>query len=199
MKKYIPYIVLFLIFIILLAACSLQKPKVIGNSAVINEITHIEQLSVMDENGNNNLTLRDLQNLEALTKGDKIAEDYVTELKWLVGHNESQHLLHETLYMREYLKTGEDVPCIPHELWHVSVFIKYGDMAYAKNQLKDVEEGYDAWVRNVEQKRKVYPQFYNSLDELEQMSKDSIEKLKQNDYSNKTLEQLDIIGAAAIC
>jgi len=199
MKKYISYAAVLSIFIILLAACSLQKSKVIGNPNVVNEITRIEQLSVMDENGNNNITVRDLQVLGALTKGDKIAEDYVEEIKWLVDHNESQHLLHETLYFREYIKTGEDVPCIPHELWHVSLFVKHGDMDYAKSQLKPIEDGYDSWVKNVEAKRKAYPQFYNSLDELEQMSKEAIRKLKQNDYSEKTLEQLDTIGAVAIC
>lgn len=199
MKKYISYAAALPIFIILLAACSLQKSKVTGNTAVISEIARIEQLSVMDEEGNNNLTVKDLQALEALTKGDKIAEDYVTELKWLVAHNESQHLLHETLYMREYLKTGEDVPCTPHELWHVSLFVRHGDMDYAKSQLKPIEEGYNAWVKNAEAKRKAYPQFYNSLDELEKMSKEAIQKLKQNDYSNETLEQLDTTGAAAIC
>lgn len=198
MKKYQSALV-FSILIILVASCSPQKSKVIGNSNVVNEITGIEQLSVMDVEGNNNLTVNDLQALEALTKGDKIAEDYVEEIKWLVLNNESQHLLHETLYMREYIKTGEDVPCIPHELWHVSLFVKHGDMDYAKSQLKPIEEGYGAWIKNVEAKRKAYPQFYNSLDELEQMSRESIERMKQNDYSNQTLDELDKIGAAALC
>ena len=199
MKKYFPYVAVFLIFGALLVTFALKKPSTIGNANIINEITRIEQLSITDENGINNLTVNDLQALDKLTKGDKIAEDYVEELKWLVGHNESQHLLHETLYMREYIKTGKDIPCIPHELWHVSLFVKHGDMAYAKSQLKPIEEGYDAWVKNAEAKRKTYPQFYNGLDELEQMSKKSIEKLKQNDYSNKTLGQLDLIGAEAVC
>jgi len=198
MKKYQSALV-FLTLIILAVSCSLQKSKVIGNTNVVNEITRVEQLSVMDEEGNNNLTVKDLEKLEASTKGDKIAEDYVTELKWLVEHNESQHLLHETLYMREYIQTGKDVPCIPHELWHISLFVKLGDMDYAKSQLKPIEEGYNVWVRNVEAKRKAYPQFYNSLDNLEQMSKEAIQKLKQNDYSDETLDQLDTIGAVAIC
>ena len=199
MKKYIPYVIVFLIFIILLVYFSLQKPKVIGNADLINEITHIEQLSVIDEERNNNLTVRDLQNLEALTKGDEIAEDYVEELKWIVEHNESQHLLHETLYMREYIKTGVDVPCIPHELWHVFIFVKHGDIDYAKKQLKYIEKNYDAWVKSVEEKRKDYPHFYNGSEELEQMSRESIENLKQNNYSNRTLEQLGLMGAAALC
>jgi len=199
MKKHISYAAVLSIFIILLAACSLQKSKVTGNQDITNEITRIEQLSVMDEDGNSNLTLTDLQALELSTKDDKTAKDYVEEIKWLVEHNESQHLLHETLYMREYLKTGEDIPCIPHELWHVSLFAKHGDMNYAKSKLKPIEEGYNAWVKNVEEKRKEHPQFYNSLDDLEQMSKEAIQKLKQNDYSNKTLDELDTIGAVAIC
>ena len=199
MKKTLKILILSIIFGALLVSCSLQKPSIIGNANVINEITRVEQLSLPDDKGHSSITVKDLQKLESLIKGDKIAEDYVKELKWLVGHNESLHLLHTTLFMRDYINTGNDTPCVPHDLWHISLFIKHGDIDYAKRQLKSIEAGYDDWVKSAEEKRKDYPQFYNSLEELEQMSIESIKRLKQNDYSEKTLEQLDLIGASELC
>ena len=199
MITYRKIIIVGVVLIILLVSFSLQRRKVIGNPDVINEITRIEKLGAPDENGSSNIIPQDLNRLKELVKEDKIAESYVNELDWLVRNGEGQHILHTTLYMREYIKTGEDVPCIPHELWHVSLFVKHGDIDYAKKRLKSIEKNYDVWVKSVEEKRKAYPQFYNGSEELEQMSRESIEKLKQNNYSNKTLEQLDIIGAAALC
>lgn len=198
MKKHPLLIMAFLILILFVISCS-QKSKAAANTGTLNEITRIEKLSISDENGNSNITPQDLVELKELLKEDKIGESYANELEWLVRNNESQHILHTTLYMREYIKTGVDVPCIPHELWHVSLFVRHGDMAYAKLQLKSIEENYDAWIKSLEKKRKNYPQFYNGSGEIEQMSKESIEKLKKNNYSNQTLDELDKIGAGALC
>lgn len=203
MKKYVYYVAaLFIFSVLLLVSCTSNTPKksgVIGNKNIISEIAHIEQLSMMDDNGNSNLTVQDLQPLQELTQGDKTAQDYATELRWLVAHNESQHLLHTTSFMREYIDTGKDTPCLPHELWHISKYIRYGDLGYAKDEVKSLDEKYSAWVKSVEAKRKVYPQFYTGLDNIKQKSRDAISKLKQNDYSNETLNLLEDIGADAVC
>ena len=200
MKKYIHYVAALLIFsVLLLVSCAPKKSNVIGNKDIISEITYIEQLSMMDEGGNSNLTVDDLQQLQELIHGDKIAQDYATELRWLVAHNESQHLLDTISFMREYIDTGKDTPCLPHELWHISKYIRYGDLDYAKDEVNSLDEKYIAWVKGAEAKRKVYPQFYTGLDDLKQKSKEAISKLKQNDYSNETLNHLEAIGADAVC
>ena len=200
MKKYIHYVAALLIFsVLLLVSCAPKKSNVIGNKDIISEITYIEQLSMMDEDGNSNLTVDDLRQLQELIQGDKIAQDYTTELRWLVAHNESQHLLDTTSFMREYIDTGKDTPCLPHELWHISKYIRYGDLDYAKDEVNSLDEKYIAWVKGAEAKRKVYPQFYTGLDDLKQKSKEAISKLKQNDYSNETLNHLEAIGADAVC
>ena len=200
MKKYIHYVAALLIFsVLLLVSCAPEKSSVIGNKDIISEITRIEQLSMMDEDGNSNLTVDDLRQLQELIQGDKIAQDYTTELRWLVAHNESQHLLDTTSFMREYIDTGKDTPCLPHELWHISKYIRYGDLDYAKDEVNSLDEKYIAWVKGAEAKRKVYPQFYTGLDDLKQKSKEAISKLKQNDYSNETLNHLEAIGADAVC
>lgn len=199
MKKYLPYIFVFLVFAILLVLAVSKKSSVIGNAEIFKEITKIEQLSVQDEDKPNNVTAQDLSKLKDLVKDDNIAESYVRELEWLITHNESQHILHSTSFMREYIETGKDVPCVPHELWHVSLFVKHGDMDYAKKQAKSVEKSYPAWEKSVEVKRKAYPQFYKSLDELKKRIKDAMVKLRQNDYSSNTLEELELIGTVGLC
>jgi len=200
MKKYFPHIFVFLVFIVLLVLAINKKSSVIGNALVIDEITRIEQFSVVEEEGQkSNITSQDLNKLKELVKEDRIAESYAKELEWLVEHNESQHILHSTSFMRDYIETGKDAPCVPHELWHVSLFVKHGDMEYAKKQAESVEKGYRAWEKSVDEKRKAYPQFYRSLDQLKAMIKEAIARLKQNDYSDKTLEQLELIGAVGLC
>lgn len=209
MGKLMQLMLLFALGLFLAGACSRQKPQsigsqgtrgsIIGNKEMLDEISHIEQLSMPDENGSTNITVGDLRNLEALAKGDKISEDYAKEFRWLVEHNESLHLVHTTYLMREYINTGKDTPCIPHELWHVSLYIRHGDIDYAKSQLIPIEDEYPAWAKSAGEKRKAYPQFYNGLDELEKMSMETIEKLKHGDYSNETLDELDTIGAVELC
>ena len=203
MKKYTycaaAFLVLSALLLISCAPDTPEKPSVVGNQAVISEITRIEQLIDPESESNSKITVNDLQYLEEATQGDEIAEDYTKEIKWLVAHNESEHLLHVTSFMREYIGTGKDVPCVPHELWHVSLYIKHGDLDYAQEAIISLDEEYGAWVKSVEAKRKFYPQYYTTLDDLEQKSKDAIGKLKQNDFSNDTLGQLDIIGAYALC
>ena len=200
MKKYLPHIFVFLVFIVLLVLAINKKSSVIENTLVMDEITRIEQLSVVEEEGQeSNITPQDLNKLKELVKEDKIAESYAKELEWLVEHNESQHILHSTSFMRDYIETGKDSPCVPHELWHVSLFAKHGDMDYARQQAKYVEKGYKAWEESIDKKREAYAQFYKSLDELKAMIKEAIAKLKQNDYSEKTLEQLELIGSVGLC
>lgn len=200
MKKYIHYIAALLIFsVLLLVSCTPKKSSVIGNQDMIKEIIHIERLSIPDDSGNSNLTVNDLQHLEELTKDDEIASDYTAEIKWLVAHNQSNHILHTTSFMRDYITTGVDTPCIPHELWHISIYARKGDTDYAKREISSLDEKYSAWVKSMEVKRKAYPQYYTTLDTLEKESKDAIGKLKQNDFSNETLNQLDLIGSFALC
>ena len=140
-----------------------------------------------------------MDNLEILVKGDKIAEEYFEELRWIVDHNGSQHILHSTSFMREYINTGKETSCLPHELWHLSLFIRHGDIAYAEEHFHQLDDEYEEWAESVEAKREAYPQYYKSFDELKKMSKDSIENLKKKDYSNKTLDQLELIGTIGLC
>lgn len=199
MRKYIPYFVVFTALIILLALFAQRKPSITGNATILSEISRIEQLSVQDEEGNSNLTSKDLAKLKELVKGDKVAESYVNELEWLINNGEDRHILHSTLFMREYIKAGKDVPCVPHELWHIALFVRHGDMEYAKKQAKNIEKGYAAWERSIEMKRKAYPQFYKSLDELKHEILEAIAKLKTDNYSESTLEKLELIGSVGLC
>ena len=101
--------------------------------------------------------------------------------------------------MRDYIETGKDVLCVPHELWHISLFVKHGDMDYAKKQAKSVEKSYPAWEKSVDKKREAYPQFYKTLDELKKRIQAVLVKLRQNDYSSITLEELELVGTKGLC
>jgi hypothetical protein len=197
-KKYFIFIGIFLALAAFLLFFFNGK-GVVGNQDAMNELTKIEKLSVPDENGNSKITLEDLNGLENIVKGDHAAEEHFEELRWLVSHNQSEHIIHSTSFMREYIETGKETPCLPHELWHLSLFIKYGDVEYAEEHFHHLDDEYDEWVKSVEAKRELYPQYYKSLDELEKMSRESIENLKKKDYSSKTLEQMDLIGQVGLC
>ena len=199
MRRYIPYVIIFFIFAALLGLSARQKPRITGNLTIIDEINQIAQRSMEDEEGNINVTLKDLQNLKEIVKGDKIAESYVKELEWLVEHNESQHIMHTTSFMSEYIETGKDILCVPHELWHISLFIKHDNIDYARKQVRYVEKKYKTWENSIEKKRRAYPQFYKSLNDLKVMIKEATAKLKLNDFSNNTLEQLELIGSMSVC
>ena len=200
LKKNLQIIIILVILGIFLFGCAPHKSGVVGNPKVINEIARIEALSVVDAEGQqNNLTVADLDKLKELVKGDDISQSLVDELQWLIANNESTHILHTTGFIRDYFTTGKDIPCVPHEMWHISLYIKHGYMNYAKTQIEELGKIYPEWEGSVDQKSKAFPQFYHGLDDLKSKIKQILPQLKKGNYTQDILDQLDLIGEAGVC
>ena len=197
-KKYFLAFVSLVVIIALVFFYS-KKSGIVGNTEIINEITRIEELSFQSEQGASNLTVNDLQKLKNFVKGDETAESYMKEIEWLIAKGQIEHIAHSTSFLKEYVRTGDSTPCLPHELEHIALFIRYGDFRYAKDGIKDIDSIYIKWEKSVDKKSKESPLFYRGLDSLKIMSKDAIKKIKAEDFSNETLDQIELIGNAGIC
>ncbi len=183
---------------LILAFVLSSKKKVIGDSELLSEINQVEQLSIYEE-GKRNVTVEDVQRLKKLSAKDETALTYAEDIEWLVEKGETLHLKHTLSFMRDYISTGEDIPCLPHELWHISLFAKYGDLEHAREHAAALREEYLAWEESVEQKKKKFPQYYTTLDTLKENIRQVIPKIEQGDYSKETLEKISEIGQAGLC
>ncbi len=198
-RTWLIILLILIIFGILIYSFLSQKSKLIGNPDVLEEISRLEQKSILDENGNRNIIVDDLTMLQESVKEDAIAESYVDDLEWLLAHNESEHLLHITTFLTNYIKTGTDTPCVPHAIWHIGLYLKYGDLDRAHEEIEGIDSEYTDWIENIDKKRDKYPQYYLHFDELDQKVKDAITKLHTQDFSNETISELEVIGAEGIC
>lgn len=168
----------------------------VGNPELISEIGRIEGLG-MQPGGN--ISVADLQRLKELVAGDETAESHYREIEWMARNGQSEHIQHSASFLKEYVKSGEDVPCLPHELWHIALFARNGDIDYAKQEAGDIDAVYNAWMSSAEKKREQYPQFYKGFEQQKLFIESVIIRLKQGDFSNETLSRMELIGAAGIC
>ncbi len=198
MKKYLG--VLLMILVVGLGLFfSLRKSSVVGNQEVLAEISQLEELSLLDDEGKNTITEKDLARLQDLVKKDKVASGKTEELVLLVKSSKAAHISHSLSFLREYVETGDSTPCLPHELWHLGVFAENGYLDHAKEHVASLDTAYRDWEKSVDQKRKNFPQYYIKLDALKAEIQEALQRLKRDDWSNETLTQLHEIGEDGLC
>ena len=198
MKKYLGVLLIILVAGLVLFFF-LRKSSVVGNREVLTEITRLEKLSLLDDNGKNNMTEKDLTILQNLVKKDKVASGQTEELVLLVKSGKADHISQSLSFLREYVETGDSTPCLPHELWHLGVFAENGYLDHAQEHVASLDATYKNWEKRVDQKRKNFPKYYIKLDALKAEIQEALQRLKQGDWSNETLTQLHEIGRKGLC
>ena len=199
MKKYIPYLIVIFVFLVLLAYSVFKPSPVVKNQAVLDEITRLEILGQINATGGVALQTEDLAEIEHLVKDDRVAKEYIDELQLLVDQGEKEHVVHSLGFLRDYVETGKEMPCLPHELWHISLFIELHQMSFVEQKIPALRKEYPLWEQSVDRKRLQYPQYYTTLDTLKAQIQNSIGRLEQKDYGNTTIQELKNIGERGLC
>ncbi len=187
-----------LLILIIVAGCKAETNNP-GNSALVEEVDRIQVLARTDENGKTNITAAELDKIKGMFARDVIALSYIDKLEWLIEKNESEHLLHVTGFLREYAKTGQDKPCFPHELWHIALIARHGEVEHAFEHAEGLEEKYSAWEKDIDEKRKAYPRFFGNLDEVKKEGLLALERIRSNDMGNETLSLMEKTGQEGPC
>lgn len=176
-----------------------MEPAIIGNAVAIQQVAHLMNLSIQDDDGNINMTKKDLQNVAYAFSDDPIAIRHLQEVHWMLLNNEQDHILHSLDFLYEYIKTGKELPCVPHELWHIGLYLEHNEMEKVAKAIPLLDEQYEEWEISIDQKRKVFPQFYTLLDVLKEEMKEAIARLQRYDFSQDTKDLLKEIGEIGMC
>ena len=177
-----------------------MKPSSIAkNPEAITEINKIEDLSRSDFNSSPPIKLADLEKLKQLGEHDSTVSEYMDELEWMLEKNLSEHLLHTTGFLRIYLTTGENIPCVPHELWHIALMIRYNDTDHALEHADDLDKTYAAWEKSASKRATAYPAYYKGLNQTKVEIKDALERIERRDLSEETLVLLEKVGEEGVC
>lgn len=176
-----------------------KSSGITGNTQILQEIERVEQLSLLDDEGKSHIKKEDLNALSALVEKDDLASGHVEDMILLIEKGKGDHVAHTLSLLRDYIKTGDESPCLPHELWHIGIFIENGEVEYAKEQIGDLQDDYKKWEESIELKKEKFPQYFKNLDTLKSQMQDAIAKLESGDFSEETLKQLDEIGEKGIC
>ena len=117
----------------------------------------------------------------------------------MLDHNETEHIAHTLGFLGEYLATGKESPCTPHELWHATLYIKHGDSEGAEHAIEDALASYPLWVAEAEAKREKFPQFYTHFDAQKEEAAYLIGQLRKGDYTDEAVGRVEALGEIAVC
>ena len=137
--------------------------------------------------------------LESLLSHDPLSSSYGAEIRWMFENNETEHIPHTTTFLRNYLRTGVDIPCLPQEIEHIALFVKHSDYQRASAQANELRSSYSKWLEDVRKRQKAYPQFYLTLEALLQQIDQTLPRLEQHQFDNETLAAAQEIGEAGVC
>ncbi|MBI2546373.1 hypothetical protein HYV81_04285 [Candidatus Woesearchaeota archaeon] len=194
---------LFIILAIFLAGC---------NAAVVNEQPEIGRKSFERkeqilaaigelelESYTRNLTPEDIRGIElVLPLEDHAMEDFYLETLWLAEHNQGEHIGHSLSFIYSYVETGEPLICVPHEIDHLKLYIAFNDTDRIEHAAQASNNGYEDWVRQSEEARKLLPAYYRDFDRLKQEAKLAIEKAEQKDYQG-ALPHIEYVSLHQVC
>lgn len=197
--KYLPFIILAVGLLLSGAIIAYYNSKsLIGNQDILQEIDRISELPVKQVIYDN-LTAADFAALDEMTKDDPEAHSFIDEAVWLAEHNEPQHVGHSLYFLEEYIKTGTDEICIPHELEHIKIYLEHDAVDLAEKQTAFVQEYEDSWREKVETQHDKYPQFYPEFDKLMDSVDAVLPRLAEKKYDNETMELLSFIQKNEVC
>ena len=196
-KLPILFLILTLVLITIIISFSLYKQK-INNKLIINEVDRINSLPYEKEQYDI-LTSEDFKTLLELTKNNNHARSFVDEVVWLADNKEPKHVGHSIYYLKSYIETGEDNLCIPHELTHIKLYIKHEDFDLVESQIKIIEKYNNQWLKVSEKQKQAFPQYYKNFDDFLLKMNEAVERIKNHDYSSKTIELLDYIEQNEVC
>jgi len=191
----------FIIFVALLvlAGCSLTEQEIINNPRILAQLEPIITLSLMDGQGMVPLKRSDLDALNRSVASDPEASHSLEGLYWMLDHNETEHIAHTLGFLEEYLATGKESPCTPHELWHATLYIKHGDSEGAEHAIEDALASYPLWVAEAEAKREKFPQFYTHFDAQKEEAAYLIGQLRKGNYTDEAVGRIEALGEIAVC
>jgi len=182
------------VFVILLN----RPPSVVGDAKVLEEIDRLGSLHytkyVYD-----NLTEDDLTPLQMMVAKDSQAHSLVDEAMWLRDNGEYEHVGHSLYYLQEYVKSGENDICIPHELQHIKIYLKHEDYDLVEKQVVVAAKYESRWFDLGAKRFSQLPQFNVKFKEIKPKIEEVIERLRDKQYDQHTMELLGYIEQNEIC
>ena len=171
------------------------QKKVFENKETILDAVNKLEL----ESYNRNLTSADLQTLEAvLPLDDPAIKGFYDESIWMAEHNQGNHIGHGLSYIYSYVQTGIPLICVPHEIDHMDLYIEYNDSAMVERALSESKEGFDAWVVQSEQAKKLLPAYYKDFDTVKQEAQLALENVERKDYQG-AMHHIAYVAAHQVC
>ena len=188
-KSYIMIVVALLCIGIALAILNTDN-----NEAILKEIENMNLISV-----DRNLTLDDFNKITELTENDAHAQIFLGEARWLIKNGREDHARHPLAFLQKYEATGEKDVCVAHELTHIALYLEKEDIEFAEEHLKVVQENKEKWIASTERKHNRFPQYYKNYDRFLFLITDSVKKLENREYNEKTIETLKEIENYEVC
>ncbi len=200
MKKIYPPLVILAIgiFLSVFVVTLPGSNSIVGNEEALREIEKFSS-APYNEILYDNLDTEDFDNIVELTKDDAIARSLVKEAAWLAQHNEPQHVGHALYYLSEYIKTGVDEICIPHELTHIKIYLEHESFDFAEAQTRVAEKYKSEWLVRSGKSYEKYPQFYPNYNEMLSSIDDVLVRLGNKQYDNETMKLLEFIAENSVC
>ncbi|MFA4887820.1 MAG: hypothetical protein WC595_06430 [Candidatus Nanoarchaeia archaeon] len=184
------FVLLTLIFI---TACETEPPPPVNQPSEIT--TEINRLKAVAED--RNLTVEDYSQLNQLTQPIPYYQDGLKKIEWLTEHGEADHAAHGLSYLLLYSQTGKEYACLIHDLSHIESYLHYNDLAMAEEAIKELDA--QPWIDKAEKSRQRLPQYYKNFDQLKATVLDTVERLKNKNYSQTTLDQIEYLDKTAPC
>jgi hypothetical protein len=198
MKK-LPFIILGIgIVLSVLVVLLVNSKSVIGNTILIDEIKKISEMPY-DQYVYDLVTTEDLALLMELTKDDSHARGFLQEAIWLIDHYEPVHVGHALFYLSEYVRTGEDEFCVPHELTHINLYLQHGSIEFAEAQISVLGKYKGEWIDKTERLYERFPQYYKNYDEFMSSVDTVMDRLKNKQYDEETTRLLDFVEQYGVC
>lgn len=189
----LPFVVLGLMLVVAVSVL-LQPKSIVKNKEVIGELNRLSSALLTRD-----LTSSDFDQLRQLVSGDKTAEESLAEIDWLFANGETEHVSHTISFLYTYATTGDKVPCIPHELAHMSLLIQHNDLELAADHTEEIRANFEPWIAKSEKARKILPAYYKNFEELKSRISDVITRLEVGDYSQATLEEIEFVEKNSVC
>src|SRR3989338_448504 len=198
MKVIVKKAVFMLLILSAIAGCS-QNAGIINNPEILAQLEPVIKLSLMDSANLIPLKRSDLDALNRSVMLDSKASHHLEEMYWMIDHNETEHIAHTIGALEEYLKTGRESFCTPHELWHAALRLKHQDAEGVEHAIEDASESFSLWAAQGEEKREKFPQFYIRFDAQKEEAAYLIGQLRKGNHSDALVGRIETLGESAVC
>ncbi|GEM_PF-2526903 len=192
---FVAFAAFFIIIGILVAGYYHSESKsIIDDKNALEQIQELQKIS-----SERSITLTDINGLKEIIKGDKTAEEYYEEMKWLITNNESEHALHSLAFLKTYVKTGDATFCIPHELEHVEIYLKHNQTKRAMDAIIEIKDNLEPWIQKSENAKKQFPQYYKNFDTLKNQTILVVDALSAQNFTSEIFQKVKTVEENGIC